>query len=216
MDVTDKKTIKDSVATIASRHGYIDVLVNNAGYGIGGFFEDLTEEEIREQMETNFFGTTETTRLFLPLLMEGNKAAIVNISSIVGKRALPARGLYSASKFALQGWSEALRGELARDGIDVLIVNPGLTQTNFSKNMLEQKAKVQMDHMRGMTSEQVAEATLRATEKGRDETSLTGRGKMLLFFARFFPGVIDFFAKKTVRELFAEEMAVRQKARGAS
>ena len=195
--------------------GGLDILVNNAGIGATGHFADTTPEVLRSIMETNFFGTTETTRLFLPMLKAGNKSAIVNISSIVGKRALPARGLYSASKFALQGWSEALRGELAREGIDVLIVNPGLTQTNFSKNMLEQKAKVQMDHMRGMTSEEVAEATLRATEKGRNETSLTGRGKMLLFFARFFPGVIDFFAKKKVRELFADEMAARQNERAA-
>jgi len=196
--------------------GGLDILVNNAGIGATGHFADTTPEVLRSIMETNFFGTTETTRLFLPMLKAGDSPAIVNISSIVGKRALPARGLYSASKFALQGWSEALRGELAREGVDVLIVNPGLTQTNFSKNMLEQKAKVQMDHLRGMTSEAVAEATLRATEKGRNETSLTGRGKMLLFFARFFPGVIDFFAKKKVRELFADEMAVRQKERQAS
>ncbi|MFO0929098.1 MAG: SDR family NAD(P)-dependent oxidoreductase [Gemmataceae bacterium] len=77
----------------------------------------------------------------------GKTPAILNISSIAARRGIPARSDYSASKFAVQGWSEAIRAELDKDGIDVIVVNPGLTQTNFSKNMLEQKAKMQMDHM---------------------------------------------------------------------
>src|SRR6202011_4408155 len=113
------------------------------------------------------------TRLFLPLLRKGQKPAVVNISSFAGKRGIPARSEYSASKFAVQGFSEALRAELAKDNIDVLVICPGLTQTNFSQNMLEQKAKMPMDHMRGMTSEQVASATLRAIERGSNETCLT-------------------------------------------
>jgi short-subunit dehydrogenase len=193
--------------------GGLDILINNAGIGATGHFADAGPDVLRTIMETNFFGTTETTRLFLPILKQGTKPAIVNISSIVGKRALPARGLYSASKFAIEGWSQAIRAELSKDGIDVIVINPGLTQTNFSKNMLEAKAKIQMDHLRGMTSEEVAERTLRAIEKGKNNLNLTLRGKMLLFFARFAPWVIDFFAKKKVRELFAEEIAERRKKR---
>src|SRR5204863_8302980 len=117
----------------------------------------------------NVFGLAETTRIFLPVLKQGTKAAIVNISSIAGKRGIPGRSEYSASKFAVQGFSEALRSELCKDGIDVLIVNPGLTQTNFSKNMLEQKARVQLDHLRGMTAEEAALATLKAIERGSNE-----------------------------------------------
>src|SRR5205823_10051985 len=114
---------------------------------------------LRAIMEVNFFGLAETTRAFLPMLREGNKPALVNISSIAGKRGIPARSEYSTSKFAVQGFSEALRGELAKDGIDVLVVCPGLTQTNFSQNMIEQKARLPMDHLRGMTPQQVADAT---------------------------------------------------------
>src|SRR3984893_18628041 len=109
---------------------------------------------MRKIMEVNFFGLTETTRVFLPLLYKGNRPAIVNISSIAGKRGIGARSEYSASKFAVQGFSEALRAELAKDGIDVLVICPSLTQTNFSQNMLEQKARMPMDHMRGMTAKQ--------------------------------------------------------------
>src|SRR5262249_61367490 len=107
----------------------------------------------------------ELTRVALPLLREGDSPAIVNISSVAGKRGIPARSEYSASKFAVQGFSEALRAELAKDAIDVLIVCPGLTRTNFSQNMLEQKAALQLDHLRGMTAEAVAEATLRTLER---------------------------------------------------
>ena len=132
---------------------------------------------------------------------------------MVGRRALPARSLYSASKFAVAGFSEAIRAELAKDGIDVIVVNPGLTQTNFSKNMLEQKAKIQMDHLRGMTSEEVAQATLAAIAKGKTEVTLTLQGKLLVLVNRFFPWFVDYKAKKTVRGLFADEIAERQKKR---
>ena len=126
----------------AQRHfGGLDVLVNNAGIGATGHFAECGPERLRTIMEVNFFGLTETTRVCLPLLRQGNRPAIVNISSIAGKRGIPARSEYSASKFAVQGFSEALRAELAKDGIDVLVVCPGLTQTNFSQNMLEQKAR---------------------------------------------------------------------------
>src|SRR5262249_57383035 len=128
--------------------------------GATGHCGDADPERLRQLMEVNFFGAAETTRVCLPLLKRGHRPAIVNISSIAGKRAIPARSEYSASKFALQGWSEALRAELAKDDVDVLLICPGLTQTNFSKNMLEQKALLQFDHLRGMPSEQLAPKTL--------------------------------------------------------
>src|SRR5262249_45963839 len=153
------------VVEAAVRHfGGLDILINNAGIGATGHFSDASPERLRTIMEVNFFGVTETTRAFLPLLQGGRRPAIVNISSIAGKRGIPARSEYSASKFALQGFSEALRAELARYGIDVLVICPGLTQTNFSQNMLEQKARLPMDHLRGMTAEKVAALTLRAIE----------------------------------------------------
>ncbi|MFO0804095.1 MAG: SDR family NAD(P)-dependent oxidoreductase [Gemmataceae bacterium] len=212
-DVTKPDDRAAMVASAQQHFGGLDVLINNAGIGATGHFMDSEPEVLRSIFETNFFGLTETTRVFLPLLKAGVTPAIVNISSVVGKRALPARSLYSSSKFAVAGFSEAIRAELAKDGIDVLVVSPGLTQTNFSKNMLEQKARMQMDHMRGMTSEEVAEATLAAIAKGKVDTTLTFRGKLLVLVNRFFPWVVDFFSKKKVRELFADEIAERRKKR---
>jgi short-subunit dehydrogenase len=203
---------RQAMADAATRHfGGLDVLVNNAGIGATGHFVETSPETLRQIFETNFFGLTETTRIFLPMLKQGRQPAIVNISSVVGKRALPARSLYSSSKFAVAGFSEAIRAELAKDGVDVIVVSPGLTQTNFSKNMLEQKAKMQLDHMRGMTSEQVAEATLRAIERGTYDVTLTLKGKLMVLVNRFFPWVVDFFARRKVRSLFAEEIAERKR-----
>lgn len=212
-DVTSGADRQRMVEAAVSHFGGLDILVNNAGIGATGHFAECDADRLRKIMEVNFFGLTETTRVCLPLLKRGNKGAIVNISSIAGKRGIAARSEYSASKFAVQGFSEALRAELAKDNVDVLVVNPGLTQTNFSHNMIEQKARMQMDHMRGMTPEAVAEATLRCIERGRNEVTLTLKGKMLVLVNRFLPRVADRIAAKIVRKLFKEEIAARQQSR---
>src|SRR5262249_44293311 len=176
-DVTipaDRQAMADAMQRL---FGGLDVLVNNAGIGATGHFAEVTEERLRHIFEVNFFGLTETTRVCLPLLKQGHKPAVVNISSIVGKRGLPGRSEYSASKFAVQGFSEAVRSEFVRLGIDVLVINPGLTQTNFPQNMVERKSRLQVDHLRGMTAARAAELTLRAIARGTDEVTFTGRGK---------------------------------------
>ncbi len=215
-DIT-KPADRQAMLDAAMKHyGGLDVLVNNAGIGATGHFMDSEPQVLRDIFETNYFAVCELTRLFIPILKQGKTPEIVNISSVVARRAYPARSLYSSSKFALAGWSEAIRAELAKDGVDVLVVNPGLTQTNFSKNMLESKAKVSLDHKRGMTSEEVAVATLDAMRNGKSEITLTLQGKMLVFVTRFFPWIFDIFAKKKVRKLFADEIAARKAATSRS
>jgi short-subunit dehydrogenase len=196
--------------------GGLDILVNNAGIGATGHFAEAGPERLRKIMEVNFFGLTETTRLCLPALKQSHDPVIVNISSTAGKRGIPARSDYSASKFAVQGFSEALRTEIAKDGIDLLVVCPGLTRTNFSQNMLEQKAKLQLDHMRGMTSEQVAEAVLEAIAHGRREVCLGWQGRLIIFVNRFFPRLADRIAARRVRALFRDEIAARRQTRAQS
>ena len=211
-DVTSAADRQRMVEAALRHFGGLDVLVNNAGIGATGHFAEVSPDRLRQIMEVNFFGLTETTRVCLPLLKAGTRPAVVNISSIAGKRAIPARSEYSASKFAVQGFSEALRAELAKDGIDVIVICPGLTQTNFSKNMLEQKARLPMDHLRGMTAEAVAAATLRALERGTDEICLTLQGKLMVFVCRFFPRLADRIAKRKVRALFRDEIEARRGA----
>ena len=209
-DITSPEDRQKMVEAAEKALGGLDILVNNAGIGATGHFADVGPERLRQMMEVNFFGLTETTRVFLPMLKKGNKPAIVNISSIAGKRGIPARSEYSASKFAVQGFSEALRAELAKDGVDVIVVSPGLTQTNFSENMIEQKALVQLDHLRGMSADDVAYYILRAIEKGHHETCLTFKGKMLALVARFFPWIADIVVKRKVRGLFQDEIEARK------
>jgi short-subunit dehydrogenase len=206
-DVTNPHDRRAMADEMVCRFDGLDILVNNAGIGATGHFADATEERLRQIMEVNFFGLTETTRACLPLLRQGHHPAIVNISSFVSKHGLPGRSEYCASKFAVQGFSEAIRAELARFGIDVIIVNPGLTQTNFPKNMLERKSKLKVDHMRGMSAEQVADATLRAIERGVREVTFTGRGKLFVLASRFFPRVVDRIAARRVRKLYVDESA---------
>jgi short-subunit dehydrogenase len=210
-DITHSEDRRRIIQAACDRFGGLDILVNNAGVGATGHFVEAGPDRLRQIFEVNFFGLTEITRACLPLLKQGNRPAIVNISSIAGRRGIPARSEYSASKFAVEGFSEALRPELAKDGIDVIVVCPGLTQTNFSKNMLEQKALLQFDHLRGMSSEQVAEATLRAIERGSHQTTLTLKGKLLVLVSRFFPRLADRIAARKVRNLFKDEIEARKR-----
>jgi short-subunit dehydrogenase len=209
-DVTSASDREKMAAAAQSQLGGLDVLINNAGIGATGHFADVSPERLRRIFEVNLFGTTETTRALLPLLRQGKTPAILNISSIAARRGIPARSEYSASKFAVQGFSEALRAELASEGIDVLLVNPGLTQTNFSKNMLEQKAKIQMDHLRGMTPQQVAVLTLKALAAGRREVTLTFQGKLLVFVSKFLPWFAEWVIARKMRRAFRDEMQARK------
>jgi short-subunit dehydrogenase len=206
-DVTsadDRKAMADGMTRL---FGGLDILVNNAGIGATGHFAEATEDRLRQIFEVNFFGLAELTRICLPLLKNGTRPAIVNVSSFVAKRGMPGRSEYSASKFAVQGLSEALRAELAVLRIDVIIINPGLTQTNFSTNMLERKSRLKVDHMRGMTAEQVADAMLRAIANGKNEVTFTAQGKLFVFVSRFFPRLVDRIAARRVRKLYGAEQA---------
>jgi short-subunit dehydrogenase len=209
-DVTSADDRRRMVEAAMRHFGGLDVLVNNAGIGATGHFAEAAPERLRDIMEVNFFGLTETTRVFLPLLRQGVTPAIMNISSILAKRAIPGRSEYSASKFAVQGFSEALRAELDKDGIDVLVVCPGLTQTNFSQNMIERNARMQLDHLRGMTSETVADEVLKSLERGRHDMNLTFTGRLLALVSRFFPRLVDAIARRQVRKVFREEIAARK------
>ncbi|MCA9402781.1 MAG: SDR family oxidoreductase [Candidatus Omnitrophica bacterium] len=136
LDVTDHSTISAALQTIAQEAGNLDVLVNNAGYGIGGAFEDLSEEDIREQFETNFFGVQNVTRAAIPLMRQQTGAKIINMSSVQGFYATPGFGAYSATKWALEAFSESLRYELSIFGIDVLLIRPGTFRTKiFDENV---------------------------------------------------------------------------------
>jgi NAD(P)-dependent dehydrogenase (short-subunit alcohol dehydrogenase family) len=132
LDVTQPQDAAAAINAAIARFGRIDVLVNNAGYGIVGAFEETPQDELRALMETNFFGAMNVTRAALPALRTQRSGAIVNISSLGGQLSFAGFSAYSASKFALEGASEALAQELKPFGIKVLIVEPGQFRTGFA------------------------------------------------------------------------------------
>ena len=131
LDVTRPAEIAEAVSTVERRFGRIDVLVNNAGYGFLSGVEEATEAEYRAQFEVNFFGAAALTRAVLPLMRRHGSGQIINISSVVGVYGVAGAGFYSASKFALEGFSESLGDEVKPFGVRVLIVEPGPFRTEF-------------------------------------------------------------------------------------
>ena len=136
LDVTDSAAIPPLVAAVERDVGPVDVLVNNAGYGLGGAVEELDDSECRHVMETNFFGTLNLVKAVLPSMRKRRSGHIINFSSMAGIVGFPGFGLYNASKFAVSGLTEALAGELAPFGIRATVVEPGGFRTNFAGGSL--------------------------------------------------------------------------------
>jgi NAD(P)-dependent dehydrogenase (short-subunit alcohol dehydrogenase family) len=132
LDVTDAERIEAAVAEAIAWRGHLDVLVNNAGRGLVGAAEETTDNELRELMDLHFFGPVALTRAVLPHMRGRGSGAIVQMSSQGGRLSFPGVGGYSATKFALEGWSEALAAEVAQFGIRVVIVEPGAFRTSFN------------------------------------------------------------------------------------
>jgi NAD(P)-dependent dehydrogenase (short-subunit alcohol dehydrogenase family) len=131
LDVDKEDTIKSSINKIIADKKRIDVLVNNAGYGLFGCLEDLSIEDLKSQFETNFFGLIKMIQAVLPIMRKQRSGIIVNVSSVAGKIGFPASPAYISSKFALEGLSESMRYELEPFGIKTIIIEPGVIKTNF-------------------------------------------------------------------------------------
>lgn len=129
LDITDEASVRGVLDYVAHKYGGLSALVNNAGIGGAGFFEDLDETEVRELFETNFFGTARLTRLAIPLLRKAAPSHLVTLSSMAGRLGVPAMSVYHATKFALEGLCECLYYELRPHGVRVVLVEPGLIRT---------------------------------------------------------------------------------------
>ena len=135
LDVDNEKSAEDAVKSIIDEKQRIDVLVNNAGWGIWGTAEDVSIEEFREQFETNFFSVVRMIQKVAPVMRKQGTGDIVNISSIAGRIGFPVSTAYISSKFALEGLSESIRFELGQFGVNVIIIEPGVIKTNFFDSM---------------------------------------------------------------------------------
>jgi len=139
LDVTDDASVNNAIQAIVSESGRIDVMVNNAGYGLVGAFEDLSMDEIRSQFETNFFGVVRVMQSVLPIMRKQKFGILVNISSGAGRFGYPSGSAYVSTKFALEGLSESVAYELDQFGIKVILVEPGVIRTNFDSGMVMAK-----------------------------------------------------------------------------
>jgi short-subunit dehydrogenase len=202
-DLTDADQRRRLLAVADERLGGLDVLLNNAGVASWGHFAGGTEAILRQIMEVNFFAPAELIRAAVPMLAQGRHPAVVNIASMCGRRAMPAWSEYSASKYALVGLTEALRGELVRHGIDVLLIVPGLTRSDMSRNLLRNEGRAQIAYDKGMPPEKVARAILRSLVKRRRETVLGWEARWILFVNRLLPRLVDYLLARKVRKLYA-------------
>jgi short-subunit dehydrogenase len=198
-DVTDPEVRAALVARAEALWTGLDVLINNAGVSAHGTFATSDEQTLRRVMEVNFFAPAELTRAALPLLRRARGAAVVNVCSIIGHRGLPFASEYAASKFALRGWSEALRAELAGQRIDVVLVSPGTTDTGFFDHLIAQRAAPPWQGSKPVPASVVASQTLRALQRGRREIYPNWRGRALVAANRWFPGLVDRVVKRLGR-----------------
>jgi NAD(P)-dependent dehydrogenase (short-subunit alcohol dehydrogenase family) len=136
LDVTDENSVKNAIQSILSESGRIDLLVNNAGYGLTGALEDIRIDEIRALYETNLFGVIRVTQAVLPTMRKQGSGRIINISSGAGRIGYPGGSAYVSSKFALEGLSESMAYEIEQFGIRTVLVEPGFVRTNFGENIV--------------------------------------------------------------------------------
>ncbi len=200
-DVSLKADNDRMVELAINKFGQIDVLINNAGISMRALFQDVDLEVIRKVMDINFFGAVSATHSCLPHLIK-SKGSIVGISSIAGYRGLPGRTGYSSSKFALNGFLEALRTELIHTGVHVLTACPGFTASNIRKRSLLKDGSPQGDSPREegkmMTADECAMHIYNATLKRKKTLILTSQGKLTVFLNKWVPGLMDRFVYNTM------------------
>ncbi len=193
-DVSQEADCKQLIDETIAKFGKIDVLVNNAGITMRALFNDADIDVIRRLMDINFWGTVYCSKFALPHLLK-TKGSIIGVSSIAGFKGLPGRTGYSASKFAMQGFLEALRIENYKTGLHVLIACPGYTASNIRNAGLNKEGKAQgespLDEKKLMSAEEVAAYIARATTKRKKYLVLTPLGKLTVWLNRFFPSYID-------------------------
>ena len=174
--------------------GRIDVLINNAGVSMRALFKDLDLVVIRNLMDINFWGTVYCTKYALPELLK-NKGSVVGVSSIAGYKGLPGRTGYSSSKFAMNGFLEALRVENLKTGLHVMIASPGFTASNIRKVALVKDGSAQgetsMNEEKMMSSEEVAEIIVKGVIRRKRTLIMTAQGKLTVFLSKWLPGLLD-------------------------
>jgi short-subunit dehydrogenase len=198
------------------RLGALDLVINSAGVGATGHFDTHDPSVLRHLFEINVFALAELSLALLPLLRRGEQPSLINVGSIVARRGLPGRAEYTASKFAVAGFTESIRAEWSRYGIHVLLLNPGFTATEFERNLVIDTARYSVTKKRKMTADTVAKAALRAALRRRHELTLTLGGRLLLLANRLVPRFVDWGFKRWTLHLFPESPILNRPRIGTS
>lgn len=194
-DITSSEHRATLVAFAADKMGGLDTIINNAGIGAIGPFLDAEESRLRQIMEVNFFAATELIRESAQTLTASGDGVIVNIGSVLGHRAMPSKSEYCASKFAMHGFTDALRAELSGSAIDVVMVSPSTTKSEFFDQLLENDGSAAKNPY-GMTTEQVAIKIVDAIRRGKYEVILSAGGKFLVWLDRLSPSFAGWFVRR--------------------
>jgi short-subunit dehydrogenase len=208
-DVSKEADCKNFIEQTIDTFQSIDILINNAGISMRALFKDTNLSTLKQLMDINFWGSVFCTKYALDAIIK-SKGTIVGVSSIAGFRGLPGRSGYSASKFALNGWLEALRTELLDTGVNVMWVCPGFTRSNIRNAALNKDAKPQgespLDEGKLMSAEECAQHILKAIEKRKRTLVLTFTGKQTVFMNKYFPAWAD---KLTHRFFFKNGVLIK-------
>ncbi|MCJ8211095.1 SDR family oxidoreductase [Mucilaginibacter sp. RS28] len=203
-DVSKEEDCKLLIKQALMTFNRIDVLVNNAGISMRALFKDLDLQVLKTLMDVNFWGTVYCTKYAMPALLE-SKGTVVGVSSIAGYKGLPGRTGYSASKFAMNGFLDALRVENLKTGVHVLTACPGFTASNIRNTALNKEAKQQgessLNEEKMMTAEEVAKVIADGVENRARTLIMTGQGKLTVTLSKFLPGWLD----KLVYNVFTKE-----------
>lgn len=188
-DVADRESVETLVSRTVGEFGALDVLVNNAGLGLSGRVAEVRAEDLRYVFEVNVIGPLNCIQAALPHMRRGGR--VINVSSVVGKRAIPKVGGYCASKFALNALSDSLRVEIAERDIAVTSVYPGTTRTAFRDNSRRTKDEKRGWRPKGVTSDKVAEKIAHAAEKGPRDVYITLPDRLFIAGHALLPGLVD-------------------------
>lgn len=187
-DISQKDQVNQMSKQVLEKFGTVDVLVNNAGFGIYGNFNDLKAEEIESQMATNYLGMVYCTKTFLPKMLEQKSGHIVNVASVAASFGIPGMAGYCASKFAMLGFSESLYHELKGSGIGITVVSPIMVKTNFfNHNSFNKMPR----YTTALSANTVAKAVVRAASSPRLEIVVPQFVRIAIWFKQTFPYLIN-------------------------
>ncbi len=200
-DVTSEEECANLISQAVKTFGAIDVLVNNAGISMRALFNDTDVKVLKSVMDVNFWGTVYCTKYALPEILK-SKGTIVGVSSIAGYKGLPGRTGYSASKFAMNGFLDALRVENLKTGIHILTASPGFTASNIRNTALAADGTPQgestLHEEKMMTADEVAAKIVKGVETGARTLVMTSQGKLTVLLNKFLPGLLDKLVYNTI------------------